>query len=387
MHERRQRGRRSGHPLRAWGQARHAGLSPGGQGARAPRRPGISSRFSANWAAIALATLSFWSLAAGAHAQVSAADKAAAEALFDRGLALLREGKLEEACSRLEQSQAIERGIGTMLYLAECYEKSGKTASAWALFREASSEAQAAGQSERALAGRQRAERLEPQLSRLTIDVPEAHRVRGLEVLRNGTDLNEGAWGVPVPVDPGEQHIEARAPGHLPFKQTVVVERGPGAWQLSIPQLAAAPVAAVPAPPAEATASANAAGPREPANLPPTAASPPERGLSTQRLVGLIVGGTGAALAIVGAGFGIRAIRKKHEANCYGATKMCLTQGDEDANQAGIRAAKVSTVGLAVGGAMLVGGLITYFFAPEHKTKVALSIDRRSAGLTLGGVF
>src|SRR5262245_55428497 len=94
-----------------------------------------------------------------AEAQVTPAEKAAAEALFDRGLTLLREGKLQEACANLEQSQAIERGIGTMLYLAECYEKSGRTASAWALFREASSEARASRQTERAEAGRQRADR------------------------------------------------------------------------------------------------------------------------------------------------------------------------------------------------------------------------------------
>src|ERR1700712_2438459 len=113
-------------------------------------------------------------LTGSAQAQVTASDKATAEALFDRGLALLREGKLEEACARLEQSNAVEHGIGTMLYLAECYEKSGRTASAWALFREASSEAQAAGQVERAVAGRQRAERIEPTLSRLTVEVPDA---------------------------------------------------------------------------------------------------------------------------------------------------------------------------------------------------------------------
>src|ERR1700743_3286590 len=145
--------------------------------------------------------VSLWSLSAFtsaalgarvAEAQVSAADKATAEALFDRGLTLLKEGRLEEACQRLEQSNTIEHGIGTMLYLAECYEKSGRTASAWALFREASSEAHAAGQVERATAGRQRAARLEPTLSRLTIEVPDAARVPGLEVTRNGTPVAKG---------------------------------------------------------------------------------------------------------------------------------------------------------------------------------------------------
>ncbi|HEX5661105.1 MAG TPA: tetratricopeptide repeat protein, partial [Polyangiales bacterium] len=179
------------------------------------------------------------------HAQVAASDKAAAEALFDRGLALMREGKLDEACARLEQSNAIERGIGTMLYLAECYEKQGRSASAWAVFREAASEAQAAGQFERANAGRLRAEKLEPVLSKLIVDVPDAVRVQGLEVTRNGAPLASGLWGVPLPVDPGRLVIEARAPGYLPASHTVTIERGPHQARYELPVLAAAPQPAV----------------------------------------------------------------------------------------------------------------------------------------------
>ena len=81
---------------------------------------------------------------AGAQAQGSADQKAAAEALFDKGLAAMKQGEYAQACAFLEQSQSVERGIGTMLYLAECYEKLGRTASAWAMFREAASAAKAA---------------------------------------------------------------------------------------------------------------------------------------------------------------------------------------------------------------------------------------------------
>src|SRR5689334_20626402 len=81
-----------------------------------------------------------------AQAQTSAADKAAAEALFDEGVKLLQKGKYEEACKKLEASERVDSGIGTLLYLADCYEKLGKTASAWATFRAAASKAQSAGQ-------------------------------------------------------------------------------------------------------------------------------------------------------------------------------------------------------------------------------------------------
>jgi hypothetical protein len=149
-------------------------------------------------------TMRFWTLAwvallctTSVRADVSPADKAAAEALFDRGLTLLRSGKYAEACTRLEESQAIDRGIGTMLYLADCYEKLGRTASAWAMFREASSLAAAAGQAERADAGKRRAAQLEPRLSTLNVQVPSESRVPGLEVLHDGRSVPEGIWASP----------------------------------------------------------------------------------------------------------------------------------------------------------------------------------------------
>jgi len=120
-------------------------------------------------------------------------DKVLAEALFQRGLAEMRRGRFAEACSALEQSQAIEFGIGTMLYLAECYEYQGRTASAWALFREAAAAARAEGQNERAKMGTARAARLEPRVSKLAVHVPEFHALPSLLVLRDGQPMPR-AW-------------------------------------------------------------------------------------------------------------------------------------------------------------------------------------------------
>jgi hypothetical protein len=317
------------------------------------------------------------------RAQVAASDKAAAEALFDRGITLLREGKLEEACARLEQSQSIERGIGTMLYLAECYEKIGRTASAWALFREAASEAQAGGQIERAQAGRQRAEKLEPQLSKLTIDVPESVRVQGLEVLRNGAPLPSSVWGIPLPVDPGQLLIEARAPGYLPSARTISIETGASQAQFEVQPLAAAPVEPKPVLPM-VTAPVSTAPPAA-----PVAPQPPiEHGMNKYKLAGLIIGGTGAALLIVGAGFGGRAIQQNNKANdlCGGAGG-CTSKAGVDASDAAETAAMVANVGIIGGAALLVGGALTYFLAPKSETQVGVTADGRSVGLSVGGKF
>ena len=49
-----------------------------------------------------------------------------ADALFNEGTALLKAGKLDEACGKLAESQSTEPAIGTLGLLAYCHEQSGK---------------------------------------------------------------------------------------------------------------------------------------------------------------------------------------------------------------------------------------------------------------------
>src|SRR6186713_826673 len=155
------------------------------------------------WPALAVCCVAV-SLPTLAHAEAGAAQKAAAESLFDDGLKAMKSGHFSEACPKLEESQRIDPAIGTLLYLAECYEKSGRTASAWATFREAASAASAAGQADRARQGKARADRLEENLSKLTISVATANKsIPSFQVTRSGETVQAPLFDSAVPVDPG----------------------------------------------------------------------------------------------------------------------------------------------------------------------------------------
>ena len=113
----------------------------------------------------------FLLLAPPVFAQANASSQAAAEALFDEGVKQMKAGNFAEACSTLEESERVDPGVGTLLYLGECYDNLGRTASAWATFREAASLAASSGESAREKVAVEHAARLEPRLAYVKLSV------------------------------------------------------------------------------------------------------------------------------------------------------------------------------------------------------------------------
>lgn len=155
-----------------------------------------------------------------AEAQVDAA----AEQAFRDGKRLMAERRFGEACDAFATSQRLEPNIATLMSLADCREKNGQLASAWALFLEAEqiTRNQADLQDLHATAD-ERSIRLEPRLSYITINVPDESRLKGLVVYRDGDAVDPGLWNRAVPVDGGNHRIEAKAPGHEPWLTEVAV--------------------------------------------------------------------------------------------------------------------------------------------------------------------
>lgn len=317
-----------------------------------------------------------------AVAQPSAADKAAAEALFTAGRDALDAGNYAVACEKFEASQQIDPGVGTLLYLGACYEKLGRTASAWASFREASSVAQAAGQSDRAEVAKERADKLEPQLFRLTVHVAKDNSMEGFKLVHGPTPLSPATFGVPTPVDPGAHELTASAPGFQSWSRLVSVPNGPGSQTVSVPALVklegqAAPPAAAPVPVAEEPAAGPAPAPAGPGG---DTITPEDEG-SGQRTAALVLGGLGVVGVGVGTAFALVAMNKDSDADevCEEDTTCSTEEGvtlSEDARAAG----NVATVGYLVGGAALVGALVLYLTAPSGS-----SDETASSGLRLNG--
>ncbi len=172
-----------------------------------------------------------------AFAQPAAEAKAAAEALFDEGRQLKAAGKFNEACPKFEESQKMAPGMGTLYNLADCFEHIGRSASAWAGFREVAAQAAAAGQSEREKDARSRVATLEPLLMRLKVVVARDGASASVEVKRDGAVMSPGVWGTAIPLDPGRHHVTASAAGKQPWERTIDLKEPGATLTVEVPPL------------------------------------------------------------------------------------------------------------------------------------------------------
>lgn len=294
---------------------------------------------------VVLALLFALSTPTGARAQTK---KATAVQLFDEAERLMEAGNFNAACPKYAASMKLDPQIGALLHLADCYAKDGKHASAWASFREAQDMAAVRNDDRSALA-QQRAAELEPRLSRVTVLVPSASNVPGLEVRIDGTTIASAAWGIASPIDPGSHHVEALAPGHERWSASVDVTEGSKSVRVQIPVLATSHHDSMAA---QATASSSGSGSR----------------LRTAGIVALSAGGVGLG---VGAVTGLVAMNKKSTLDCM--ENSCTRDRLNDV-QAYNSLRTVSTIG-SVGGAVLaaVGGVLLLAApssAPERSARV-----------------
>lgn len=309
----------------------------------------------------------------------------------------MEEERFAEACPKLEESLRLDQGMGTQFNLAHCWEKLGRTASAWALFLDVAAAARAGNQPQRETAARERAKVLEAKLARLRIEVPEA--APDMKIERDGQDVGRPAWGTAMPVDPGKHTITVSAPGKKDWATDVDVPATNRTVSVKVPALSDAPL---PQPVTEVSVASDSPAPVE-ANVDDSRRD--GGGAKGQTVAAWIVGGVGLAAAATGTVFMVQS-RQDNSA----ALELCRTPGvtpegvmtevcatpDEQTRWEGLVAdAKsnrtIGLVGLGVGSAALVTAVVLYVTAESGGSGTAFQVTPLLAsdvrGAALSGSF
>ena len=309
-----------------------------------------------------------------AGAPVRAQSAAAADALFKEAVQLAQQGSYAEAVDKFKASYELDPARGTLLGLALAEEKAGKIASAYAHYQELTDAARAANDAKRETAGRDGMARLEARLPRLLV-THDGGLPAGATVELDGRPLVAGALDTPLPVDPGEHTVSARAADGATFSKSVTVEEAK--------QVRVAIVFGPPPAPSEA-APPPAAPPGAPSSPPPPPSDDSGSGLRT---AGLILGGVGVVVTGVGGYFWIRSgqIFSDVEEDCPG--RVC-PPGKEDDIDDGRSLETTGRAALIAGGVLVAGGVTLFIFGSSSPSEAGSARVRVGPGsIDVRGTF
>ena len=271
------------------------------------------------------------------------------EQLFDQARALMAQGRYAEACGKLESSEAQDPGIGTEFNLARCYELAGRLASARAMYRRVMEETHAAGQTERETVARDLSAQLQSRVAHLVLQLATPPSP-ALEIRVDGALVPESEWSAPREIDTGPHDVEATAPGSMPWKTIVRVEREGETVSLGVPPLVPrAAVEPVVSPPPVSV------------GRPTTTEKPPRTG--SQRVLALALGGVGLAALVPGAYFGLHAASLESQANQHCPGGLCDNIGYPERVSSRWNG-DASTVTFILSAAVLAAAGVVWFTAP-----------------------
>lgn len=271
---------------------------------------------------------------------------AKADKLFDEGRALMS-SDLHAACEKFEESLKFNsQAIGTLMNVALCDEKLGRTASAVAKFSEARDRAKEGNMEVHLKAAEERLAALAPRVPHVKLvfaapPLPDTRILIDDKVIAMA-DIAD------IAIDPGEHPLVVSAPNHLPFQTTVRVAEGEHR-DVNVPAL--------------------------------------RSGTGSRRTIGKIVTVSGGVLVASGIVLGLVAKGRYDDqfdgadAPCDKETRLCNTvdgqTATERARTLGVVATVVGGVGLAAGAV----GLYLWLRAPkEARTKQVAVLPHLAPG-------
>jgi hypothetical protein len=255
---------------------------------------------------------------------------AKADKLFDEGRALMK-SDLHAACEKFEESLKFNsQAIGTLMNVALCDEKLGRTASAAAKFAEARDRAKEGNMEVHLKAAEERLAELAPRVPHVRIVFAEPPLV-GTSIVIGDKVIAMADIG-DIPMDPGEHALVVSAPKHLPYQTKVRIAEGEHR-DVTVPALQGA--------------------------------------VGSGRTVGKIVTISGGVFIASGIIIGVLANNRYEDqfdgapANCNRTTKECNGNGQTETE----RARTLGVVGTVVGGvgvAAAAVGLYLWIRAPKE---------------------
>src|SRR5579859_1952887 len=286
---------------------------------------------------------------------------AQADALFKQAMELRSAGNDAAACPKFLASKQLAPAVGVTLYLADCYERIGRNASAWREFREGEKLARARND-KRADVAAQRAAALEPTLGRLTVSAASPAKP-GTEVTVDGSSLPQEYWGSALAVDPGDHVVTLMADGQPAKTYVAHVDASHPTAVVSVGEPAASST------PASAPAAAVEATPAEPGS--------PSDGHLPGRIGGIGLMVIGAA----GVGLGTWLVTDKITEMPNG--QICEPHLRE-------HAIPEAAIAFSVGGVALISGAVLFYVHRPGRTETAIgpaAMPGGGAGAILRGTF
>jgi hypothetical protein len=286
-----------------------------------------------------------------------AEDKAGAAALFAEAGRLIDANRPLSACPRYEESLRLHESVNTRYFLADCYERIGRMASAWALFLEVAARVHASGDAAKEAKARERAAAVQRKVSHLTVTIEDTS-TPALAVKRDGTPVGPGQWGVPMPVDPGVHLVEASAPGKRTWTARIEVAPNGAVATLAVRALEDA-----------ATSDETAVDAGHP-----------------RRTLALIVGGSGLVTAGIATALAFAARSRFDESSAFCNGDRCDQRG-LDIRESAVHRADVATVVFGVGLAAIAGGGALWLTAPGSTKRASLRLSPTVGGALVQGRF
>jgi len=320
----------------------------------------------------------------------------AARAQLRQGYALKQQGKCKEAIPFLQESARLDRQPKTLLNLGDCELALGQLGAAQNHFVEARDLARQQGNDALKTIGEKRLQEVEKKMPKLSITLAKDAPTDTV-VTRDGVEVGTVSLHTALPIDMGRHVVVARG-GGLERQYEVTLAEG------ETKNLEITPVGgkALPKPVAAAAEKTSAPSPASRKDAPRTGAAfniegpsqdRAESGSNTQRTLGFVTLGAGVVGLGVGGYFGARVLTKNKELStmCTDANRCNedgLTQYEATKSDA-VNSRTYAYVGLGVGGAAAVTGVILLLTAPKTNTawRVGPTIGQGNVGAVVAGTW